>query len=472
MVFSSLEFIFQFLPVFLMIYYLIPGGWKNLWLLAGSLGFYFYGVRDTPFYFVLLILSILVNYRIGVLIGRRRVGRLRKRWLVCGVLYNLFWLILFKYASFFVQNVNLLLKMAGVSRNFPVFTPVLPVGISFYTFQAISYLVDVYRKSVPCEGSLVGFGMYISMFPQLIAGPIVTYSSIRAQIGRRRITFRQIEDGLREFTIGLGFKVLLANRIGGLWSQVQAIGYESISTPLAWLGLAAFSLQIYFDFCGYSLMAKGLGAMMGFKLPDNFNHPYMSRSMTEFWRRWHMTLGSWFRDYVYIPLGGNRRGRLLTFRNLMAVWFLTGFWHGASWNFILWGLLLFLIMSAERLGLLAVLERWSFLGHLYMLFVIPLTWLVFAVTDIGQIALYLQRLFPVFARQKQFVYFSGDYLKYGKLYAISLAAGLIFMTDIPGRIYRRHRYSLITAIGLLAVFWLCVYCMRLGLDDPFLYFRF
>lgn len=300
----------------------------------------------------------------------------------------------------------------------------------------------------------------------------MTYSSIRAQIGRRRITFRQIEDGLREFTIGLGFKVLLANRIGGLWSQVQAIGYESISTPLAWLGLAAFSLQIYFDFCGYSLMAKGLGAMMGFKLPDNFNHPYMSRSMTEFWRRWHMTLGSWFRDYVYIPLGGNRRGRLLTFRNLMAVWFLTGFWHGASWNFILWGLLLFLIMSAERLGLLAVLERWSFLGHLYMLFVIPLTWLVFAVTDIGQIALYLQRLFPVFARQKQFVYFSGDYLKYGKLYAISLAAGLIFMTDIPGRIYRRHRYSLITAIGLLAVFWLCVYCMRLGLDDPFLYFRF
>ena len=314
--------------------------------------------------------------------------------------------------------------------------------------------------------------MYISMFPQLIAGPIVTYSSIRAQIGRRRITFRQIEDGLREFTIGLGFKVLLANRIGGLWSQVQAIGYESISTPLAWLGLAAFSLQIYFDFCGYSLMAKGLGAMMGFKFPDNFNHPYMSRSMTEFWRRWHITLGSWFRDYVYIPLGGNRRGRLLTFRNLMAVWFLTGFWHGASWNFILWGLLLFLIMSAERLGLLAVLERWSFLGHLYMLFVIPLTWLVFAVTDIGQIALYLQRLFPVFARQKQFVYFSGDYLKYGKLYAISLAAGLIFMTDIPGRIYRRHRYSLITAIGLLAVFWLCVYCMRLGLDDPFLYFRF
>lgn len=471
MVFSSLEFMFRFLPVFLAIYYVIPGTWRNLWLLMGSLGFYFYGVRDTPFYFVLLVLSILVNYRIGVLIGRRRLGRLRRKWLVCGVVYNLFWLVLFKYAGFFVGNANLLLKEAGISAVLPVFAPILPVGISFYTFRAISYLADVYRKTVPYERSLVGFGMYISMFPQLIAGPIVTYSSIRPQIGGRRITFRGIEDGLREFTIGLGFKVLLANRIGGLWSGVQAIGFESISTPLAWLGLAAFSLQIYFDFCGYSLMARGLGAMMGFALPDNFDHPYMSLSMTEFWRRWHMTLGGWFREYVYIPLGGNRRGTLLTFRNLLAVWLLTGFWHGASWNFILWGLLLFLIMSVERLGLLPVLERWRAVGHLYMMLVIPLSWLVFAVTDLGQMALYFQRLFPVFGQQ-HFSCFSGDYLKYGRLYAVSLAAGLLFMTDIPRRIYSRYKYSLVTAAALLAVFWTCVYCMHIGLDDPFLYFRF
>ena len=396
---------------------------------------------------------------------------MRKRWLVCGIIYNLSWLILFKYSAFIAQNVNLLLGRAGISLHLPVFAPVLPVGISFYTFQAVSYLVDVYRKTVPYERSMVGFGMYISMFPQLIAGPIVTYSSMRAQIGRRKVTFRAIEDGLREFTIGLGFKVLLANRVGGLWTEVQTIGYESISTPLAWLGLLAFSLQIYFDFCGYSLMAKGLGTMMGFKLPNNFNHPYMSLSMTEFWRRWHITLGSWFREYVYIPLGGNRRGALLTFRNLLAVWLLTGFWHGASWNFIIWGLLLFLIMSIERLGLLRVLERRRVIGHLYMMLTIPLTWLVFAVTDVRQILLYFQRLFPFLMKQSLF-YFSGDYLKYGKLYAVSIAAGLVFMTDIPCRIYNRHKYSLVTAVVLLAVFWACVYCIRIGMDDPFLYFRF
>ena len=396
---------------------------------------------------------------------------MRKRWLVCGIIYNLSWLILFKYSAFIAQNVNLLLGRAGISLHLPVFAPVLPVGISFYTFQAVSYLVDVYRKTVPYERSMVGFGMYISMFPQLIAGPIVTYSSMRAQIGRRKVTFRAIEDGLREFTIGLGFKVLLANRVGGLWTEVQTIGYESISTPLAWLGLLAFSLQIYFDFCGYSLMAKGLGTMMGFKIPNNFNHPYMSLSMTEFWRRWHITLGSWFREYVYIPLGGNRRGALLTFRNLLAVWLLTGFWHGASWNFIIWGLLLFLIMSIERLGLLRVLERRRVIGHLYMMLTIPLTWLVFAVTDVRQILLYFQRLFPFLMKQSLF-YFSGDYLKYGKLYAVSIAAGLLFMTDFPYRIYNRHKYSLVTAVVLLAVFWACVYCIRSGMDDPFLYFRF
>ena len=472
MVFSSLEFIFHFLPAFLVVYYVIPGRWRNSWLLLGSLGVYFYGVRDTPFYFVLLLLSILVNYRIGTLIGLRRVRRLRKRWLVFGVIYNLSWLLLFKYAAFFGQNLNLLLENAGFPFALPVYRPILPVGISFYTFQAISYLADVYRKSVPCERSPVGFGMYISMFPQLIAGPIVTYSEIRPQINGRRIAWKDIEDGLQDFTVGLGLKVLLANRIGGLWGEVQAIGFESISTPLAWMGLAAFSLQIYFDFCGYSLMAKGLGTMMGFRLPDNFDHPYMSLSMTEFWRRWHMTLGSWFREYVYIPLGGNRKGALVTFRNLLAVWLLTGFWHGASWNFILWGLLLFLIMSVERMGLLRVLERWHLLGHLYMLFAIPLTWLVFAVTDLGQIAVYFQRLFPFLAKGTEFFYFSGDYLKYGKLYAVSLVAGALFMTDIPRRIYDRHRYSLATAVALLAVFWGCVYCMRIGLDDPFLYFRF
>ena len=472
MVFSSLEFIFQFLPVFLMIYYLIPGRWKNLWLLAWSLGFYFYGVRDTPFYFVLLILSILVNYRIGILIGRRRVGRLRKRWLVCGVLYNLFWLILFKYAAFFVQNLNLLLKMAGVSRNFPVCTPVLPVGISFYTFQAISYLVDVYRKSVPCERSLVGFGMYISMFPQLIAGPIVTYSSIRAQIGRRRVTFRQIEDGLREFTIGLGFKVLLANRIGGLWSQVQAIGFESISTPLAWLGLAAFSLQIYFDFCGYSLMAKGLGAMMGFKLPDNFDHPYLSRSMTEFWRRWHMTLGRWFKKYLYFPLGGSRCSFAKTIRNTFVVWAFTGLWHGASWNFVLWGLIFFALLTIERLGLGKLLAKTKVLKHIYVIFLIPLTWVVFALPNMQDIATYFSRLFPFFADNTASFVNTKDVIRALHDYWYLLIACVVFCLPFPSRWYEKHKNSKLVILGLVLIYLMSVYKMQTQTSNPFLYYQF
>lgn len=472
MVFSSFDFIFRFLPVFLFLYYVCPAGWRNLCLFLGSLVFYFYGVKDTPLYFALFVVSIAVNFWVGALIGRRIRGPWRKRWLIVGVVYNLFWLGLFKYAGFFAENINAVLGMCGVSGRIPVPGFSLPIGISFYTFQAISYLADVYRKDVRHEKLLVNFGMYISMFPQLIAGPIVTYSSIQEQIRSRFSTPGKIENGLREFTIGLGLKVLIANRVGGLWSQVGAIGYESISTPLAWLGLAAFSLQIYFDFYGYSLMAKGLGQMLGFDLPDNFSHPYMALSMTEFWRRWHMTLGQWFRDYVYIPLGGNRKGRLSTFRNMFIVWMLTGFWHGASWNFVLWGLILFVLLSIEKLGLLPVLERWRPLGHVYMFFAIMLTWLVFALTDLGQLSIYAGRLFPFLENRTDLIYYAGDFAKYGRQYAVSLVAGLIFMTDWPRRIYDRYRESLWTAAILLAVFWGCVYCMKIGMDDPFLYFRF
>lgn len=472
MVFSSFEFIFQFLPVFLTVYFISPGRWKNVCLFTGSLVFYYYGVRDTPLFLGLLILSVLVNFRVGALIGRRKKSLVRKRWLICGICYNLLWLVVFKYAGFLAQNLNLILKLAGLSAAVPVYESALPVGISFYTFQSISYLLDVYRKDADFEHSFVGFGMYISMFPQLIAGPIVTYTSICRQIAEREHRLDKVEDGLRQFTIGLGLKVLLANRLGGLWNEVGAIGYESISTPFAWLGLAAFSFQIYFDFYGYSLMAKGLGQMMGFELPDNFNHPYMAVSMTEFWRRWHMTLGGWFREYVYIPLGGNRGGKLMTVRNMFIVWFLTGFWHGASWNFILWGMVLFMILSAEKLGYIRFLEKWRVAGHIYMLFVIPLSWLLFAVTDFRQILIYIQRLFPFLAEPDRFSYFPGDYIKYGKLYGISLAAGLVFITELPMKLYEKYRNTLATALFLLVVFWLCIHCMKIGLDDPFLYFRF
>lgn len=470
MVFSSIDFIFKFLPIFFLAYAVCPFRLKNLCLFIGSLLFYFYGVRDNPFYLLLFFLSIGVNFMTGRKIEGNREQA--KHWLTAGIFYNFFWLFLFKYSGFCIQNVNHVLGWLNLPAAIPPYEPVLPVGISFYTFQSVSYLIDIYRGKVSCERSFINFGMYISMFPQLIAGPIVTYSSIKKQIKKRKSSFQRIESGLREFTIGLGLKVLIANQIGGLWTNVQTIGFESISTQLAWLGLIAFSLQIYFDFYGYSLMAKGLGTILGFRIPCNFAHPYMSVSMTEFWRRWHITLGNWFREYVYIPLGGNRCGRRKTFRNLLIVWCLTGFWHGASWNFLLWGFVLFVLISAEKIGLEKILTRWRAIGHIYMMFAIPLTWLLFAVTDLSQIWIYLQRLFPFFGKAEEFVYFAGDYLKYGKLYAVSLFAGFIFMTPAPRNLYNRWKNSPVTAFLLLLVFWGCVYCMKKGMNDPFLYFRF
>lgn len=396
----------------------------------------------------------------------------RKRWLIIGIIYNLFWLVLFKYSGFLTNSFSQLLGIFGVTAEIPLYQPVLPIGISFYTFQAMSYLIDVYNGRTSYEKSLPGFGVYISMFPQLIAGPIVNYTSIKSQIKRRKISLKMVEEGLREFTIGLGLKVLIANRVGGLWTDIQTIGYESISTPLAWLGLIAFSLQIYFDFYGYSLMAKGLGYMLGFRLPSNFAHPYMATSMTEFWRRWHITLGSWFREYVYIPLGGNRNGFWRTLRNHLIVWLLTGLWHGASWNFVLWGFTLFVLMMIEKIGLGKILERYPVIGHGYMLFAIPLTWMLFAITDLSQIGIYVQRLFPFLGEAGKFAYYAGDYLKYGKLYAISMCAGLLFMTYGPRNLYNRWKKSPVSAVVLLVVFWGCIYCIKRGMDDPFLYFRF
>lgn len=473
MIFSSLEFIFQFLPIFLLLYSVCPDRAKNFCLLAGSLFFYFYGVAEHPAYMVLLLLSVCVNYWVGRKMKRYKSRLRRRKWFRLGIAYNLFWLLLFKYSGFLIEQISLLLQNGGLEKSaVPVLHLALPLGISFYTFQAISYLADVYRKDVAPEKSFLDFALYMTMFPQLISGPIVTYTSLRELIKKRSHTMEQVEAGLREFTIGLGLKVLLSNQIGGLWSQIGAVGYESISTPLAWMGLAAFSLRLYFDFYGYSLMARGLGMMLGFPLPDNFNHPYMALTMTDFWRRWHMTLGGWFRNYVYIPLGGNREGLLKTFRNMLVVWLLTGLWHGTSPNFLLWGFVLFALISLEKLGLGKLLERWRVVGHVYMLFAIPLTWMLFAITDFSQLGIYIQRLFPFLSPVGKYTYFAGDFLKYGRSYGLSLCAGLIFMTGLPRRLYDRKRESLCTAIALLIIFWLCVYCMKMGENDPFMYFNF
>mgnify|MGYP001047369276 FL=1 len=471
MVFSSIAFIMYFMPVFFLVYYILPASYKNAWLFLASLGFYYYGVRGNPGYLLLMIMSVVVNFVAGKLIEAQKTKRARKAWLVVGIVYDLGWLILFKYLGFLIENLNALFGAMHVKAQLETWNLILPIGISFYTFQIISYLVDVYRRETKAEKSLISLGTYLCMFPQLIAGPIVNYHLIQEQLHKRKHSMVKVESGLKVFALGLAYKVLLANRVGHLWTEVTAIGYESISTPLAWMSIVAYSLQLYFDFYGYSLMAIGLGRMMGFDFPQNFNNPYMAVSMTDFWRRWHMTLGGWFREYVYIPLGGNRGGFAKTVRNMFVVWLLTGLWHGASWNFVLWGLLLFVLLFVEKAGLGKVLERHKALGHIYMILWIPLSWLVFVITDLSQLGIYLQKLFPFFGSTGT-VLFQGDYLKYGKTYGIYLVLGILFATGVQEKLLKKNKNRLWVILLLLALFWASVYCMYLGMDDPFLYFRF
>lgn len=471
MVFSSIAFIMYFMPVFFLVYYILPASYKNAWLFLASLGFYYYGVRGNPGYLLLMIMSVVVNFVAGKLIEAQKTKRARKAWLVVGIVYDLGWLILFKYLGFLIENLNALFGAMHVKVQLETWNLILPIGISFYTFQIISYLVDVYRRETKAEKSLISLGTYLCMFPQLIAGPIVNYHLIQEQLHKRKHSMVKVESGLKIFALGLAYKVLLANRVGHLWTEVTAIGYESISTPLAWMSIVAYSLQLYFDFYGYSLMAIGLGRMMGFDFPQNFNNPYMAVSMTDFWRRWHMTLGGWFREYVYIPLGGNRGGFAKTVRNMFVVWLLTGLWHGASWNFVLWGLLLFVLLFVEKAGLGKVLERHKALGHIYMILWIPLSWLVFVITDLSQLGIYLQKLFPFFGSTGT-VLFQGDYLKYGKTYGIYLVLGILFATGVQEKLLKKNKNRLWVILLLLALFWASVYCMYLGMDDPFLYFRF
>ena len=443
MVFSSIEFIFLFFPIFILIYYMMPDRAKNTWLFAGSILFYTLGSLQRPEHVALFIVSLIFNYLMGVFIDKYP-GR---TCFLFGIGVNILYLGCFKY-----------------------WLRVLPIGISFYTFQAISYLCDVRKGTCKADKSFINFGTYLSMFPQLIAGPIVKYSEIREQLLCRKHNLENFACGLQYFVLGLGSKVILANRIGVLWTQLSAIGYESISTPLAWMGLLAYTFQIYFDFLGYSLMAIGLGKMLGFDIPRNFDDPYLATSMTEFWRRWHMTLGSWFREYVYIPLGGNRGSKIKVYRNLFVVWMLTGIWHGAGWNFVLWGLVLFLLIAIEKAGLKQWLDKYKLLGHLYMAAVIPLSWAVFAHNDMGKLAVFFQRLFG--QKVETGVVFAGDYLKYGKEYGIYLILCLLFVTKLPQKTWKKLKETYFGQILLVGIFVFVVYCLYIGLDNPFLYYQF
>ena len=337
MVFSSTIFLCVYLPAVLGLYYICPEKLKNGFLLFASLVFYAWG---EPVYVLLMVFSIAVNYVFGLLMEKK--AEKKKLWLIISVIIDLGLLCLFKYTDFIIENIN-----GAFDAGLDLLKLALPIGISFYTFQAMSYTIDVYRGNVRAQKNIVDFGMYITMFPQLIAGPIVRYTDVEAQLKNRRVSAKDFSDGISRFIVGLGKKVLLANQIGALWSEVYALGGNT-SALMAWIGAFAFSFQIYFDFSGYSDMAIGLGKMLGFEFVQNFDYPYISRSATEFWRRWHISLGTWFREYVYIPLGGNRVGPLKHIRNIMIVWLLTGFWHGAAWCFILWGLYYGILLLLEK----------------------------------------------------------------------------------------------------------------------------
>lgn len=482
MVFSSLSFLFLFLPAFLLCYYLIKDEYKNGLLLIGSLIFYSVG---EPYFLLLIITSIMINYLFGLVIEKNKQHAIRKNiFFIFSMILNLGTLIFFKYIDFIFENINLLLRLNNRSDTLPLLHLTLPLGISFYTFQIMSYVIDVYKGKIDAEHSLIDLGAYIAMFPQLIAGPIVVYSDIHASLKKRSVSIENLDRGLKVFIVGLGYKVILANRIGMLWNEICTVGFESISTPLAWIGSLAYSLQLYFDFFGYSLMAIGLGKMLGFHMPINFDHPYMSRCVSEFWRKWHMTLGAWFKEYVYIPLGGNRRGKVRMIFNLFVVWFFVGLWHGASWNFVLWGILIFVLEVIEKCFLLKLLtkEHWlsKVISHLYIVFYIMTSWTVFAITDFGQLAVYFTKLFPfvnlIYPAKMLITTNAYDFIPVLMNYGPLLLLGIIFSTTLP-----KHLWSKVEgkkaenglSVGLsLGVFWYAVYFLSIGISNPFLYFRF
>lgn len=458
MVFSSILFIFRFLPVAMIIYFLTPNKFKNLTLLIVSLIFYSWG---EPKYLWVMLASIVVDYLVS-----RGIEKNRNNKNVCiillsiSIVFNLGMLFFFKYFNFFIENIN---NILGLSLKYVKIT--LPLGISFYTFQTMSYTIDVFLGKVKAEKNIINFGAFVCLFPQLIAGPIVKYTDINLELKHRKIDLRQIQDGIELFILGLGSKVLIANNIGAFWSEIEGKGFVGVGTVMAWIAVLAFALQIYFDFSGYSLMAIGLGKILGFNFPRNFNYPYISKSITEFWRRWHITLGTWFKEYVYIPLGGNRVGRVRLYINLFIVWFLTGFWHGASYNFIIWGLYFFILISIEKAILLKFLEKHKIISHIYSIFFILLGWAIFSVVDLGQLKTLLKEMFSI-SRNSQCIYYLRNY-------GITFMIAIVFSTPVVKNIYNKVvKNDILNTFILMTIFLLCIAYLVDATYNPFLYFRF
>lgn len=468
MVFSSLFFLFVFLPAVLLLYYITPRQYRNFVLFISSLFFYAWG---EPVYILLMLFSTAANYTLGLLLGRCREKNSNARpVLIVSIFINIGLLCFFKYFDFLLQTINSLLGTSLASPDLA-----LPLGISFYTFQAISYIIDVYRGAVPAQRKFIVFGTYIALFPQLIAGPIVRYHMVAEQLVGRVEGLEVFGEGVRRFVVGLGKKVLLANNIGLLWQQIQQLPPSEVTILTAWLGITAFALQIYFDFSGYSDMAIGLGKMFGFTFPENFNYPYISRSITEFWRRWHISLGSWFREYVYIPLGGNRLGKPALYRNLFLVWFLTGLWHGADWNFVLWGLYYGFILALEKAFLLKWLSRAPrFICHAYAVLMVLLGWVLFAFDNLPTGWQYFQALFGLSGAgllDRESIYFLYTH---AILIIIALFVSTPFINKIKQKLFESSAalyYAAATFSCLLVLFLSTAYLVDTTYN-PFLYFRF
>ncbi len=455
--FSSLEFLFRFLPVFLMIYFVVPNKLKDIVLLIGSIIFYAVG---EPVFILALAAATLMNYWMGTKMWKLNEGfqlsdwqkKRRKRCMIEAVVLDVAILAAFKGLAIFVDN------------------RLLPMGLSFYIFKMISYQVDTLRREIWSKPKFQQAALYFTMFPQVVSGPIMRYNEGGFD-GKREYGLQQFEEGFKLFVIGLGMKVLLADRLAILWNDLQMIGFQSISTPLAWFGAFGYSLRLYFDFWGYSLMASGLMVMLGFDFIENFDHPYASRSISEFYRRWHMTLGNWFRDYVYIPLGGSRcrKGRL-TF-NLAIVWLLTGIWHGNGLNYVIWGAVLGFLIILEKLFYGKILNKVPVLGNIYLLAVIPLTWVIFAITDLQQLGIYFGRLFPLTGGAGIAVN-QQDIIKYSQNYSVYFIAGILLCIPAVSEFYKKHRNHPVIIMALVFIFWLSIYFLSSSAGNPFMYLNF
>ena len=456
MVFSSLIFLFFFLPIVIILYYISPRFIRLAILFIASLIFYSWG---EPVYIYLIIFSTILDYTMGLLIHKFSHNQnLRILFLIISVAVNLSMLGFFKYADFFINSINSVFNTSFSSLSLP-----LPIGISFYTFQTLSYTIDVFRNKIKVQKNIISFGAYVALFPQLIAGPIVTYESIENDINnKRRESMDLFNIGASRFIEGLSKKVIIANNMGYLFETIKQIEFSRMSTLTSWLCILAYFFQIYFDFSGYSDMAIGLGKMFGFNFNENFNYPYVSKSITEFWRRWHISLGSWFKEYVYIPLGGNKKNKYI---NIFVVWFLTGFWHGANWNFIIWGLYFFVIIMIEKMFLLKVLNKCKIISRIYLIFLLLIGWVLFVFEDMNYMFSFFKKMFSY----DNFI--DSTFVYYATTFSLYFLISILFSTPLMSKLKSKLPAYISNSFLILCLAISIAFIVSSSFN-PFLYFRF